>query len=523
MNNDHHIAHPPLQGDRGQASPSLGGTEGGWATDRLASRGICVVIPTYNNASTIARVVAEAQQQCRDVIVVNDGSTDSTTDILRGIEGITLLEHDRNRGKGHALRTAFWHALEQGFAYAITIDADGQHYASDIGKFLQANIDHPGALIVGQRNLEGVERTPGSDFANKFSNFWFWVQTGRRLEDTQTGYRLYPLKKLRGLSLLTSRYEAELEMMVLASWHGVELVSIPIDVYYPPREERVTHFRPGIDFARITTLNTVLCFLAVVYGLPLRLWRWAMKYLRTAYAVTVFVFFAFCVVTPLVWFYVKVGKMTERKKRNLHLVIQFIPRFIMLHHGMPGAKFTQQVDPSDDFDRPHIVICNHQSHLDLPCQLIFTPNIVFITNDWVYNNPSYGFLIRHADYIAVSNGLDEQLPKMRELVKKGYNIAIFPEGTRRDGRDIGRFHQGAFHLAQELGVDIMPMYLYGTGRVLPKKTYLLRPWRIHIEVGPAITRQQLEAMGDTLAQARTVRHHYQERYRQITDKIEQDV
>ena len=239
----------------------------------LHDRGICVIIPTYNNGGTIGRVVSETLQMCDDVIVVNDGSTDATTDILHRIEGITLVEYANNKGKGHALKCGFKRALEMGFSYAITLDGDGQHFPADIAKFLKANMEHPGALIVGQRNLEGVERSKGSDFANKFSNFWFWVQTGKKLQDTQTGYRLYPLKKLKGLSLLTSRYEAELELMVFASWNGVELISIPIDVYYPPQSERVSHFRPGMDFARISVLNTVLCLVAIVYGWPSRLLR----------------------------------------------------------------------------------------------------------------------------------------------------------------------------------------------------------------------------------------------------------
>jgi uncharacterized protein (DUF2062 family) len=122
---------------------------------------------------------------------------------------------------------------------------------------------------VGERkNLENVERSKGSSFANSFSNFWFAVQTGQYLKDTQTGYRLYPLKKLRGLSLLTSRYEAELELMVFASWHGVKLVSEPVNVYYPPREERVSHFRPLPDFTRISVLNTVLVLYAFLFYYP---------------------------------------------------------------------------------------------------------------------------------------------------------------------------------------------------------------------------------------------------------------
>jgi hypothetical protein len=133
---------------------------------------------------------------------------------------------------------------------------------------VEANIAHPGALIVGSRDLSGIDASGGSLFANRFSNFWFAVQTLHPLPDTQTGFRLYPLHKLSGFRWITSRYEAELELLVFAAWHGVRLVSLPIRVYYPPREERVTHFRPAADFARISVLNTVLCFLAVVYGWP---------------------------------------------------------------------------------------------------------------------------------------------------------------------------------------------------------------------------------------------------------------
>ena len=246
----------------------------------MHERGICVVIPTYNNGGTIRQVVRDTLEQCDDVIVVNDGSTDATTNILHSIDRITLVEYAQNRGKGHALKCGFRRAMKMGFCYAITLDADGQHYADDIPVFVRINQEHPGALIVGQRDLEGVQRSAGSEFANKFSNFWFYVQTGQRLLDTQTGYRLYPLRRLKGLSWITSRYEAELALMVFASWHGVQLVSTPIRVYYPPQDQRVSHFRPGKDFLRITVLNTVLCFLTVIYAWPMRLGRWVAKFFK---------------------------------------------------------------------------------------------------------------------------------------------------------------------------------------------------------------------------------------------------
>ncbi len=486
----------------------------------LRARGICVVIPTYNNEKSVRNVVADTLNYCDDVIVVNDGSTDRTAQELLDMDSITLVSYSQNKGKGHALREGFRKALSMGFTYAITLDADGQHYAKDIALFLKANQEHPGALIIGSRHLKGVDRSKGSNFANKFSNFWFYIQTGKALEDTQTGYRLYPLHKLHGLSLLTSRYEAELELLVFASWHGVELFSIPIDVYYPPREERVSHFRPGKDFARISILNTVLCFLAIVYGLPLRLGRKLMVCLRTLYSFLFFLFFMMVVFTPAVWCYLKIGKMTEKKRFRLHQLIYYAARFVMIRHGIPGTKFICKMDEKIDFSQPRIIICNHQSHLDLMCQLVFTPKIVFLTNEWVWNNPFYGLIIRNAEYLPVKDGLENMLPNLKSLVARGYNIAIFPEGTRSKDCRIGRFHQGAFYLAQQLNLEILPMYIYGPGKILPKKTYHLRKGKIYIEVGKPLTQTELQALGDRKKQASEIRKRYMKRYSEIANEIE---
>lgn len=378
-------------------------------------------------------------------------------------------------------------------------------------------------MIIGRRLLEGVDRSKGSNFANKFSNFWFYVQTGKALEDTQTGYRLYPLHKLYGVGLLTSRYEAELELLVFASWHGVELVSIPVNVYYPPREERVSHFRPGKDFARISVLNTVLCFFAVVYGLPLRLGRKLMVFMRTFYSLLFFLFFTMVVFTPAAWLYLKIGKITEMKRYRLHQLIYHASRFVMIHHGIPGTKFRYHVKEKTDFDKPRIIICNHQSHLDLMCQLVFTPKVVFLTNQWVWNNPLYGFLIRHAEYVPVIDGLESNLPQLRSLIDRGYSVALYPEGTRSKDCRIGRFHQGAFYLAEQLGVEILPMYLYGPGKILPKKSYHLRKGVFYVEVDRPITLQQLKTMGDWRAQASQMRKHYIQKYEEIANRIEQEL
>ena len=491
----------------------------------LRERGICVVIPTYNNAGTIADVVRRVLTQCLDVIVVCDGSTDETLSILQGIEGITVVSYDRNAGKGTALKRGFKKALEMGFAYAITLDADGQHFPEDIPTMLHANQKHPGALIVGRRKgLEKAERSKGSKFANAFANFWFAIQTGHRLKDTQTGFRLYPLKKLRGLSLLTSRYEAELELLVFASWHGVEIVSVPVNVFYPKPEERVSHFRPIPDFSRIFILNTVLCVLAVVYGLPLAIWRNTMTFLRTAYALLFFIVSTVFVVKPLSLLYTLAERDQEKRRRWMHRLLWNYARLVTLWHGIPGVKFSVGNPHGEDFAKPAVIICNHQSLLDLMTMLMLTPKLVCLTKDWVWNNPLYGNIIRGAEFYPVSEGMTTLLPKLQSLTDRGYSIVIYPEGTRSPDCSISRFRQGAFLLAEQLKADILPIVSYGAGKALPKKGKFLRKWPIRIEIDARLSPEKMLALGETpKEQASNMRQYYRQRYAEMANRIEQDV
>ena len=492
----------------------------------LRDRGICVIIPTYNNAGTIADVVQRSLLQCSDVIVVCDGCTDNTLQILNDLEvKPVIVELKNNSGKGSALKAGFKYALDKGFSYAITLDGDAQHYPEDIPILLAANQKHPGALIVGERkDLESADRSSGSKFANSFSNFWFAVQTGRYLKDTQTGYRLYPLKKLRGLCLLTSRYEAELELMVFASWHGVKLVNEQVNVFYPPREERVSHFRPGRDFFRISILNTILCVLALVYGLPLAIFRSLFAFIRTIYSLLFFIITSMFVMTPLIYIYLSVGKITEKKKYNLHRIIQFMARFVLVRHGIPGIKYSQSNTSNEDFSRPAVIICNHQSHLDLVPLLAVSEKIIVLTADWVWNNPVYKYAIRNAEFLPASSGVENILPQLKSLVSRGYSIAVYPEGTRSMDCSIGRFHQGAFYLAQTLDIDVLPLILYGSGHALPKHGRLMNRWPIHMEIDPRISPESMKQKGETLReQASSMRKYYKERYTQIANRIEQYV
>ena len=225
-----------------------------------------VIVPTYNNAGTLENVLQRCLNQGLPVLVVDDGSTDGTPEILDRLD-VPFVRHPQNLGKGRALKTGFLEARKQGYQYALTIDSDGQHYPEDIPALLAEKGER--TLVVGSRSQMGADG--GGSFANRFSNFWFHLYTGVRLPDTQTGYRLYPLQELPSLKLLSARYEAELTLLVFSAWKGLKLKPVPVKVNYP--EDRVSHFRPGADFTRISLLNTLLLLVAMFYGWPRTLLR----------------------------------------------------------------------------------------------------------------------------------------------------------------------------------------------------------------------------------------------------------
>lgn len=230
-------------------------------------------MPTYNNADTLGNVIDGILAFTQNVIVINDGSTDKTAEILKHYTQIICISYHENKGKGYALRMGINSAREQGYRYAISIDSDGQHKPSDLPVFLEAVQREPDTLFVGARNMN-QEGIPGkSTFGHKFSNFWYRVETGIKLPDTQSGYRLYPLNQISQMKFYTRKFEFEIEVLVRAAWRGIPVKSIPVHVSYAPAGERVSHFRPFKDFTRISILNTILVLLAFFFFLPVMYFR----------------------------------------------------------------------------------------------------------------------------------------------------------------------------------------------------------------------------------------------------------
>jgi glycosyltransferase involved in cell wall biosynthesis len=225
----------------------------------------CVIIPTFNNDRTLGKIIEGVLAYTREVIVVNDGSTDATSQILSGFPQIRVIHIDKNTGKGNALKNGFWLATELGFHYAISIDSDGQHFPEDLPKFLDAIEKDPDSIIIGARNMD-QESIPGtSSFGHKFSIFWFRVETGMKIPDVQSGYRLYPLERMKEVHFYSRKFEFEAEVLVRLAWRNVKVIPVPVRVYYAPAGERVSHFRKVRDFARVSIVNTILVMMALLW------------------------------------------------------------------------------------------------------------------------------------------------------------------------------------------------------------------------------------------------------------------
>jgi len=218
---------------------------------------ICVVIPSYNHGGTLRRVLCGAAE-CFPVIVVDDGSTDGTGGLLAGADCAAVVRHPVNRGKGAALLSGFKRATSLGYTHAVTIDADGQHSATDIPALVEAATDEPEAFIIGVRNIAAAGAPAKRQTANTISNFWFRVETGIALGDTQCGFRCYPLAATLSLITRSSGYGYELEVLVRAVWAGYRIAAVPVQVDYDAPSSRRSHFRPVVDFTKISRLHARL-------------------------------------------------------------------------------------------------------------------------------------------------------------------------------------------------------------------------------------------------------------------------
>ncbi len=237
-------------------------------TDNLK---ILLVIPLYNHGATVRTVVEKGLAAGWPVLVVDDGSSDGGLDRVADL-GCDTLRFEVNRGKGAAILAGARWAAEQGYGRIITVDADDQLDPGEAKLLAEAAAGQEQALVIGARRMDRHNAPGASLFGRRFSNFWVRLECGHDLPDTQSGFRLYPVRELLQLVTGCRRYDFEVEVLTRAAWAGLPILSAEVSVRYPPEAERVSHFHQFKDNLRLTCLHTRLVLRA--------LWPWPHLRLR---------------------------------------------------------------------------------------------------------------------------------------------------------------------------------------------------------------------------------------------------
>ena len=216
-----------------------------------------VVVPLYNHLKTLPTVINDIKKYFTDILIVDDGSTDNSKEVLSGLN-INYITHKKNQGKGQAVLTAVKYAKEKNFTHILTIDADGQHYAKDLYKLSKIAEQTVNSIVIGKRNFDTDNVPASSKFGRKFSSFWARVQTGKKIVDIQSGLRVYPLIIFDCLKFLDKRYSFEVEVIIKSVWAGFSVIEEDVDVKYYRAQDRVSHFNFITDNFRLSILNDTI-------------------------------------------------------------------------------------------------------------------------------------------------------------------------------------------------------------------------------------------------------------------------
>ena len=242
---------------------------------------------------------------------------------------------------------------------------------------------------------------------------------------------------------------------------------------------------------------------------------------RLFYTFLMFLVFFVCtfvIVTPLTLLYILLVPPSEKKRYRFHQMIAVFTRLAL--KLLPGVKFHLNNAVGETFEKPAVIIANHQSSIDLLCMMMLHPKVVLLTTDWVWKDPFYGIIIRFAEYYPVSDGYDKNAERLKKLVERGYSVVIFPEGTRSMTGEIIRFHKGAFQLAQTLNVDILPIYIHGAYHAMPKRDFfVLREGSVYVEIGQRMPANEVNTV-DARALTSQFHRHYIDKYADLRRQLE---
>jgi glycosyltransferase involved in cell wall biosynthesis len=220
-----------------------------------------ILIPAYNASKTISAVIDKTDSiirslsQTYQILIVNDGSSDETIKTIENKNAI-VITHDRNTGKGSALKTGFAFAAENNYTAVITLDADNQHDPTEITKFIREFFENDFDIIIGSRKRSVKSMSPARIFSNWCTSWLLSLRTGCRIPDSQSGYRLIKTDLLRKVNLITNRYETESELIIEAGRHTARFGFIPIQTIYAGETSHIRHLRDTWLFIKMY-FNTI--------------------------------------------------------------------------------------------------------------------------------------------------------------------------------------------------------------------------------------------------------------------------
>ncbi len=209
---------------------------------------------------------------------------------------------------------------------------------------------------------------------------------------------------------------------------------------------------------------------------------------------------------------------SKKVKDHFHYGMMLATRILIYANFLTPKKIIKP--EGEDLKKPAMVIANHQSHVDIALILMLHPKLLEMTNDRVQGSKLYGPLVKMAEFFAISDGMESLTPRIRKNVEEGYSVLIFPEGTRSPDNHVHRFHKGAFYLAKELGIDILPIIVHGSGPIMTKGEYFLKQGRVTIKFLPRISPDDMRFGEGLLGKSRAIRRYVGEEYRKLSEIVE---
>jgi 1-acyl-sn-glycerol-3-phosphate acyltransferase len=209
----------------------------------------------------------------------------------------------------------------------------------------------------------------------------------------------------------------------------------------------------------------------------------------------------------------------ENGKKAYHFLISKFAWSLMYIMGNVRKRIINE--QGEDFRKPAIIICNHQSFLDILSTVMLYPKLVLLTNDWVWNSPVFGAVVRMADYYPVSQGAEGSIERLSDRMSKGYSVIIFPEGTRSEDGKVHRFHKGAFFLAEQLKADILPVVIHGTGYTMSKNDFMLKDGTITLKILPRIAHDDVTFGEGYRERTKKIAQYFRNEYESLRKEIGQ--